>query len=218
MSAAGPDRRTEGSQWGVVLARGASHRMGRPKGECRLADDPRPFLRRILDLYLARDWPTAVVTTDELADRYGSLVTTRPPDLWLTAAGGAGTARTVAVALAGLTGKADRLWLHPVDLPLVRPATLDRLAAKARRRPEAVIVPLHRGRPGHPVGLPTMPFADLAGQDPPGDMRRLIRAGAERGAGFRATLLEVEVEDAGVTEDFDEPPRRSGGQEEDGDE
>ena len=37
--------------WAVVLARGESRRMGRPKGLCSAPDDPRPFLQRVYDLY-----------------------------------------------------------------------------------------------------------------------------------------------------------------------
>lgn len=190
----------------VVLARGRSRRMGRPKGLCRLPDDPRCFLARIAALYAALELPLAVVTTPSLQAGYERALRAEGPGrpvLWIARPGGGGTAATVAAALREVPD-ATHLWLHPVDVPAVAVATLRRLRRLSGRRPRAALVPVWEGRSGHPVLLPAAPFAARAGSPPPGAMRDWLRAvAADAGAGL--ALVEVAVGDPGVATDYDDP-------------
>lgn len=203
---AGPAARRD---WAVILARGGSTRMGYPKGLCRLRGEPDgpPFLARIAGLYAGLGWPVAVVTTPELVEPYRSAVAGAPTAAmrWIARPGGAGTAASVAAAVGELADEATHLWLHPVDLPEVRPDTVAQLAARSRACPDEVLVPTHAGAPGHPVVLPVAVARDLAGTAPGGAMRELLLAWTAPGAARRATRREVEIADPGVTADRDVP-------------
>ncbi len=188
-----PERRDEA----LILARGDSVRMGRPKGLCVAADDPRPLVVRIADAHLEAGRPVTVVTQEDLKASYAEVLGARPVR-WATPPPGEGTARS---ALAGLYDAADRathLWLHPVDVPRVAPDTMAALADASRAQPEAVIVPEHEGAPGHPVVAPTRPAGDLWPPDAPGSMRDLLRSG-------RWTLHVLPCDDPGTTDDLDTP-------------
>ena len=190
---------------GVILARGESRRMGRPKGLCPSGLPGRSCLQAVADLYAAVGWPLAVVTTAPLAELYRPLLAGGPPVLWITRAAGGDTALSVVAALEVLGGTATHLWLHPVDLPQVAPGTLARLAAASRQAPGSVLVPEHAGVPGHPVVLPTAPFLALCGARPDGPMRPLLLAAARGEGTARAPLRNVPVADPGVIADRDTP-------------
>lgn len=188
-----PERRDEA----LILARGDSARMGRPKGLCMATDDPRPLIARIADLHLDVGHAVTVVTRPDLVAPYAEVLGQRPVH-WATPPPGEGTARS---ALAGLHDAADRathLWLHPVDVPRVAPDTMAALADASRAQPEAVIVPEHEGAPGHPVVAPTRPADAPWPLDAPGSMRDLLHSG-------RWTLHALPCDDPGVIDDLDTP-------------
>lgn len=193
------------SDWAVILARGDSRRMGRPKGAVRLPDDPRPLLARVAALYEGGGWPLAVVTTPALADVYRALWPGAAAARWIIGPRGEGTAASVASALVVLGDQASHLWLHPVDLPHVWPQTLALLAALSARLPEAALTPHWRGRPGHPVVVPTAPLRDLAAQPLGGAFRDVLLARARGPARTGPTLAIVAVSDPGVVADHDGP-------------
>lgn len=194
----------------VVLARGASARMGRPKGLCRRAGRARTLLQEVADLYATARLPVAVVTTPELVTPYAALFPPGAAPRWIVREGGGGTALTVAAALTELADSATHLWLHPVDLPRVRPATLAALRAASLAEPGTVIVPACEGVPGHPVVLPCACFADLRGAAPAGGMRTLLLARARAEGGRAVPLRMLAVADPGVTADLDTPTEAAG--------
>lgn len=179
--------------------------MGRPKGLCPSGLPGLSCLEAVAALYAAAGWPLAVVTTAPLAALYRPLLAGGPPVLWITRGAGGDTALSVVAALEELGGTATHLWLHPVDLPQVAPATLARLATASRRDPGCVLVPEQAGAPGHPVVLPTAPFLALRGTRPEGPMRPLLLAAARGEGAVRAPLRAVPVADPGVIADRDTP-------------
>ncbi len=196
--------------YAVVLARGSSSRMGRPKGLCRATSGGSTCLEAVAGLYRAAGLPLAVVTTPQLARLYEPLLAGGAPLRWIVREAGQDTAASVAAALTELAACATHLWLHPVDLPDVRAATLMRLAEASRLAPLAVLVPAHQGERGHPVVLPCEPFADLRGTWPAGPMRDLLRERAECGDARAVVVRDLPVDDPGVAADRDGPqPRRA---------
>jgi CTP:molybdopterin cytidylyltransferase MocA len=199
----------------VVLARGLSSRMGKPKGLVRLPDDDRPLLVRIVDLYLEIGMPVLVVSLKEIAPEYGDLLSHRPEVEILPAEGGAGTARTLAIAWMNRRLTHTHLWAHPVDVPLVRCETLTLLRQRSTANPQRVTRPAFGKQPGHPVVLPCPVLDDmdallksdgyesgglLAAE---GDMREMLKPGLLYSCGSELDL--VEVPDQGVVRDFDTP-------------
>lgn len=183
----------------VILARGLGTRMGRPKAGLTLPGRRRTFLQMVADLYAARDWPiTAVFAADDrggLPEAAGVRAVEGPS--------GGDTALTLVTAW-----KADALafappthyWAHPVDLPLVAGRTVALLAEASCRNPRAVIRPMHRRSPGHPVVVPRSVMRTAAAEP---DFQVLpFRKILDR---IPVPVVDLPVDDAGVTRDFDEP-------------
>lgn len=83
------------------------------------------------------------------------------------------------------------------DMPLLRPQTLDRMITALADAPAAVaLAPRHEGRRGNPVLWRRVLFASLLGLTGDQGARSLLRKHAAR-------LIELDVDDAGVLEDFD---------------
>ena len=102
--------------------------------------------------------------------------------------------------IAGLDA-ADRPGVHailvtPVDMPLVRPATVAALLTAFSSSPHPIVRATHRGRHGHPVIFGRAVFDALRRADPEIGARAVVRA---------HSVLDVEVNDPGVLQDVDTP-------------
>ena len=137
---------------GVILAGGASTRMGRPKALLRL--EGQSFVARLVGLFLRAGCREVVV----VGGAHGALIEAAVPagalytyaEDW--ARGMRASLRAGVAALQALhpEAPADVLLTH-VDRPLVLPETLQVLMDAPRGRP---ISPVFEGRGGHPVVLP----------------------------------------------------------------
>ncbi len=192
----------------LIMARGQSRRMGCPKGMCRLVAGGPTLLESIVDLYLDCGMTVVVLTLPELAAVYEACLSEQPQVRCLTHQGGDDTARTVMAAWrAGFPGleRPTHLWLHPVDLPLVRSSTLRQLAVVSMANPQYVLRPCVADQPGHPVIVPAdllgwavarfATFSALA-------MRDVIDIWQHEKAGGH---MDVPVDDKGCVEDIDDP-------------
>jgi molybdenum cofactor cytidylyltransferase len=92
----------------------------------------------------------------------------------------------------------EAIVLTPADTPGLRGEVVARLIAAASANPTAIIVPVFRGRRGHPIVLPWAKAAEI---------RHL-----PLGSGLNALLalnrddnVEIELAESGVVEDLDTP-------------
>ena len=181
---------------GLVLAAGASSRMGRPKALLELDASGVTFARAVCDrLTTAAVWPIVVVTRADLRDALAAVlpgvgvVVNPDPDRG-----------QLSSLLAGLdaVGPCDALLVTLVDLPLFQPSTVRSLLARWRDTRAPLVRPVHDGRNGHPAIfgralLDALRVADIA-------------AGAKPVIGrFLADAVSVAVDDPGTVEDFDTP-------------
>src|SRR3989442_9822568 len=144
---------------GVVLAAGASERMGRPKA--LLDFRGRPFAVRILEALEAMDVkPRLVVLGPDAARIRPSLaahecIIVEIPDL---AGGAIGSLRAALAALQATRPSGIVAW--PVDLPPRRVATLERLLQAHRRTGAPAVVPSFAERRGPPMIWDPAPFSE----------------------------------------------------------
>jgi CTP:molybdopterin cytidylyltransferase MocA len=188
---------------GVVLAAGASERMGRSKA--LLDFRGLPFVVRILEALEALDMKPRLVVLGPDAPRIRPSLATHEcviveqPDIAL---GQIGSLRAALATLEPVRPSAILAW--PVDLPHVRVATIERLLERHRLAPAPAappaVVPSFAGRRGHPVLWDRTLFAELS------------ESAAATRHGARAVLLAhepelatVPVDDPAVIDDLNTP-------------
>ena len=176
---------------GLVLAAGRSTRMGEPKPLLEL--DGRTFLQATVQAL--REGGCGRVT-----------VVVASPDASLAArSAGAGIAQgrpdgeqidSLRSGLDALGDEVEAVVVLPVDHPRVRPGTVGTLISAWRTEPEAIVRPVHDGRPGHPTIFPRRLWPTLRDASLPDGARSVVEA--ER-------VVDVPVDDPGVLVDIDTP-------------
>jgi molybdenum cofactor cytidylyltransferase len=184
---------------GIVLAAGASSRMGRSKALlpaepggtllgrvlATLADagvDPLIVVTRaVLDLGLA--WP------DSRAARVRQVVNPLPDR---------GQLSSLWCGLDALGGDPEAVLVTLVDVPLARTSSVAALLEAWQHSLAAFARLCYAGRHGHPVIFGARMLASLRTSDPDLGAKPVVRA-------FEAMALDVDVDDPGVVEDIDTP-------------
>jgi CTP:molybdopterin cytidylyltransferase MocA len=180
----------------IVLAAGASSRMGRTKA--MLPAGGPTFVRRILEtLRDAGVADTVVVVRPGAGDvrreieavGYGRAIENPDP-----------ARGQLSSLLAGLEAVdrvgVDAVIVTLVDVPLVGPAAIAALLAGAAASASPIARAVHDGRHGHPVVFKRAVFDDLRCADPEAGAKAVLRAHA---------VADVEVDDPGVAQDIDTP-------------
>ena len=182
----------------VVLAAGASERMGRPKA--LLDFRGRPFVVRILEALESLDVKPRLVVLGPDAARIRPSLATHECVIVEQADVAAGPIGSLRAALTALAARPTGILAWPVDLPHVRVATVERLLEAYRRGAAPAVVPTFAERRGQPVIWDQGVFAELAtsqGAGRHGPWAVLV--------GREADVLTVPVDDPAVIDDLNTP-------------
>lgn len=189
---------TIGTIGALILAGGASARMGRPKALIEI--EGQSFVARgVATLHAAGCSPVLVIDgahrLDKHFDAQVELVHNDRWELGPLSSLQAGLHRALALepALVGVL-------VHQVERPRIRVATISALLAAFAKDPDGLWQPTHAGRSGHPMLWPRALFDALLALDPAhASARTLVRGAASR---LRRKLT---VDDPGVLENIDTP-------------
>jgi molybdenum cofactor cytidylyltransferase len=176
---------------GLILAAGESRRMGSPKALLEYRGET--FLDRLIGIFAARCSPVVVVLGSGAADIRARI--SRPalvvvnPDFRL------GQTSSMQCGLRRV-GDASGVLFTLVDHPAVEPQTIDALLEGS---PSALLrVPRHQGRRGHPVWFSAALIPEFLMLPSSGAARDVVHA-------HRAETEFLDVEDAGILADIDDP-------------
>ncbi len=180
--------------WAVVLAAGASTRMGEPKALLRFTDG-----RRFVDAVVksARDGGCAGAVV-VIGPPHGEAIRRALPDGAAAAWNPQperGMLSSVQAGVAALPADATAALVWPVDIPRVQEATVRAIVDAA---PDHLIVPTHDDRGGHPLRVPRRLFGELQALDPARGLKALVEAHA-------AAVVRLPVADGAILVDVDTP-------------
>jgi molybdenum cofactor cytidylyltransferase len=180
----------------IVLAAGASTRMGRPKALLEAGD--RTFIRRILDTLRAAGVSEAVVVVR--AGQEGIVAEVDASGFGRTVLNPRADDGQLSSLITGLDAidraDVDGVLVTLVDVPLIGAGAVRILLERAAVSTAPVLRAVHQGRHGHPVIFKRPLFEALRRADPAAGAKAVVRA---------FPVEDVETGDPGVAEDIDTP-------------
>jgi molybdenum cofactor cytidylyltransferase len=182
----------------ILLAAGASRRMGRPKPLLDYRGET--FLDRQIALYAASCRPVIVVLGYDASAVAAGARRASDALIILNPRPEHGQLSSLRCALAALPADAPAFFFTPVDSPGVAPATLLALVAafRAAPAPPAFVIPRCDGRRGHPVLASIARAADFLALPEDASARDLVHARP-------AETLLIDVADPLIHADIDTP-------------
>jgi molybdenum cofactor cytidylyltransferase len=180
---------------GIILAAGASSRMGTPKALLDYRGEA--FLNRLIRVLGAVCDPVIVVLgyhADEIrAQVCGRARFVVNPDP------ARGQLSSLQTALAEVPAGADGFLFMPVDCPSAELSTVERIvdAFHGAEKP-LLVIPRHEGNRGHPVCARRELIAEFLALPAEGQAKEVVRRHADR-------TLYLDTVDAGVLSDIDDP-------------
>lgn len=191
---------------GIVLAAGASSRMGRPKGALTIRNTAETVVTRVVGTLIDGGVPRVVVVTGAHVDAIRQAMpapagrfAAAQVDLIEHPHWAQGQLSSLLAGLAAIDQpQLEAAIVTLVDVPLVAPSTVATLIAAWRRTRAPIVRPASGDKHGHPVIFDRAVFADLRAAD--------LNVGAKAVfATHKDRVLNVEVSDPGAFEDIDTP-------------
>jgi agmatinase len=180
----------------IILAAGASRRMGSPKA--LLPVEGETFLGRLVATHRSAGIDPIVVVVGPDGDRVAAAVDLAGVRLVRNLAPESGPLASLRLGLAALDPEPEALLLQPVDHPLVRPETVRRLVSAWAAGPHGILIPTFGARRGHPTLFARRLFAALRVAPLDQGARAVVR-------GQLHEVREVPVDDPGVRAEVDTP-------------
>ena len=194
----------------IILAAGASSRMGQPKAALPFGQMGETVLSRIVSTILAGGAPRVVVVGGAHLDAVRGAMPIHEARAQVVEHAGWRQGQLSSL-LAGLDAIDDPLLeavvVTPVDVPLVRASTVAAVIAAWRKTRAPIVRPVEPStttsseggpRHGHPVMFDRAIFADLRAADPAVGAKAVFAIHRDR-------VLNVEVQDPGAFDDIDTP-------------
>ena len=165
--------------------------MGRPKQLLTLGDTT--VIQRCLDTIITAETEDIVVVLAPGQKELMESINDYPVTIAINEDVGSDMAESVKVGLAATDGRSTGVMVCLSDHPLVSSETFKLIAATHRKEPDRIIIPVCKGRRGHPALFPRKVIQKIYKSV---DLREIIRNDPKR-------VKLVEVRDEGVIMDMD---------------
>lgn len=177
---------------GLILAAGASRRMGRPKA-LLATPEGETFLHRMIRIMGAHCDPVVVVVAPGseswVPAQAATAVVNPDPDR--------GMLSSLQCGLQQVGPQVEHIVFTPMDLPALSESTVAAVAAAAGRA--EVVIPRYKADRGHPVAISRAVARELLALDPlTANPKDVLRRDDAR-------VLFLDLDDPGAVRDIDEP-------------
>jgi len=178
----------------IILAAGYSRRMQRFKPLLSLGGQT--VLERVVSLHRRTGVTDIRVVTGFRSQAIRSALTSLPVTVVHNPAHDTGMFSSVRAGVNTLPADVTSFFVHPVDIPLVRPHTLVALMNAFDEHPSPVVYPVFDDIRGHPPLIHGEMISAILSHPGSGGLRNLLRR-------FDSSAREVPVADEGVLLDLD---------------
>jgi molybdenum cofactor cytidylyltransferase len=186
---------------GLILAGGASRRMGTPKALLRFQNET--FLDRLIRVFSGVASPVIVVLGHQSGQIRSGIERAREAIFTVNPDPERGMLSSLQCGLHVLPAGTDAVMFTPVDHPHLLPATLEKLASQFETERAPVTVPTYHGEHGHPVCIARALVHELLDLPPTALASDVIHK-------YVSWTSYIEVDDPAVTTDVDDPEAYAG--------
>ncbi|MCS6925798.1 MAG: nucleotidyltransferase family protein [Candidatus Binatia bacterium] len=182
---------------GILLAAGASRRMGTPKA--LLQYQGQTFLERGCAAFLTAGVDELVVVLGAQAEVSRRAVPVHPlVRTVVNTRSFQGQLSSLMVGIGALSPASEAVVVNLVDHPLVTAETIKALIAAFREMPVPILVASYRGRRGHPVLFSRQVYGELLAAPLDQGAKAVVRRDPTR-------VREIPLDDPGILADIDTP-------------
>jgi molybdenum cofactor cytidylyltransferase len=178
----------------IILAAGASQRMGRPKQLLPVAGVP--MLVRAVDAVLRAQLDQVIVVLGSSAGVISPVLAGKPVTAVINEEWQEGIASSIRAGLAQVVEASQAALFVPADLPYLAPATIDAVCSHYLASGKPIVIPTCRGQRGNPALFARALFPEL--QALHGDRGGRVLFGAHQD-----DIAMIEVGDEGILVDVD---------------
>jgi len=182
----------------VVLAAGASQRMGQPKQLLPWGDDERPMLRHVVQVALAAPVDEVIVVLGYAAEHIAPTLDGLPVRTVVNSAWADGLSTSVRAGLDAVSPAIQAVLFVLADQPRLTTEVMDAFVARFRRTRASIVAPAVGGRRGAPALFARSLFDELRAVQGDQGGRDLIARRPE-------LVAAVELPDAALLTDIDTP-------------
>ncbi|MCS7219989.1 MAG: nucleotidyltransferase family protein [Anaerolineae bacterium] len=179
----------------IVLAAGASQRMGCPKLLLPLGD--KLVIEHVVHTVTATNVDEAIVVVGHWRAEMEQVLAGLPVRVAFNPDYARGEMlSSVQVGLKAASPMATAALIALGDQPQVSVATMNRIAAALRGEDDRICLPIFGGRRGHPIGLPRRFWSEVLSIGQGGSLREVIRR-------HQDAIAEIPVPDDAILSDMD---------------
>ncbi len=180
----------------IILAAGASSRMGFPKPLLTIAGQT--FIDRLIETFGACCEPVIAVLGHHSAEIRAGMVRASEALIAINPSPESGMLSSLQAGLRSVPPCCRSVFFHPCDMPGIGLATLQLLIGELEASPPGILaaVPTLNGKRGHPVLMRSSWIPSFLALDPAASARGLLESALE-------SVLEVPVADPAARLDFD---------------
>ena len=180
----------------VILAGGASRRMGQPKQ--LLPVDGRPMLARVVDAALQANLAQVIVVLGAGAGDIAPALSGRAVTIVINPNWQAGMASSLRAGLAAVAPHSEAALFIPADMPRLSAGVLQAIVWHFQTSHKGLVIPTCNGRRGNPVLIARSFFPELMALDGDVGGRAIVAA-------HPLDVAEVELNDDSILFDVDTP-------------
>ena len=181
----------------VVLAAGASSRMGSPKA--LLPVEGVTFIERIVRAFERTDVDRTLVVLGHNADAMREAIAYLGVDTVVNPDYARGQLSSLHTAIRALEGEpVEAILVHLVDHPFIESGLVNRIIERFRAEDKLIVVPRFDGRRGHPVLFSSKLFPEFLAASWETGAKPVVR-------GHPGETLELETGEEGILVDIDTP-------------
>lgn len=133
----------------IILAAGESKRMGMPKQLMRLGRDT--ILGQTIDNFLSSKVSEIIVVVGCRAQETIKAIANRTVKVAINSSYQQGMGNSISVGLNFISDKVQGIMIALADQPFIGNQTIDQLIEAFSSNNKGIVIPVHKGRRGHPV-------------------------------------------------------------------